>query len=114
LKLSGYVLNCMVYGDNKLYNTALITANMPDVEKWAAQHGLSEKGDALLATDKVQALFRDEIDKHSSDFKQFEKIKKFKLIAEDFTVDNGMLTPKMSLKRRVVMAKYGAALNALY
>ena len=114
LKLSSYISNCMVFGDNKLYNTALIAASMPDVEKWAAGQGLTEKGQALLDTDKVQALFRDELDKHSADFKQFEKIKKFKLIVEDFSIDNGMLTPKMSLKRRVVMAKYGAALNALY
>lgn len=114
LKLSSFISNCMVFGDNKLYNTALIAANMPDVEKWAAAQGLSEKGQALLDTDKVKALFRDEVDKHSSDFKQFEKIKKFKLTAEDFSVENGMLTPKLSLKRRVVMAKYGADLNALY
>jgi long-chain acyl-CoA synthetase len=84
------------------------------VQKWADTRCISGTGPALLENEKVQALFREEIDKHSAEFKQFEKIKKIKLIAEDFTIDNGMLTPKLSLKRRVVMQRHGAALEALY
>jgi long-chain acyl-CoA synthetase len=114
IKLSGYVSNVMVFGDNKPYNVALVVANMGEVQKWADAHGVSGTGAALLENDKVQALFREEVDKHSADFKQFEKIKKIKLISEDFTVDNGMLTPKMSLKRRVVMQRHGEALQKLY
>ncbi|MBX7191134.1 MAG: long-chain fatty acid--CoA ligase [Sandaracinaceae bacterium] len=114
IKLSGFVANAMVYGDNKPYNVALVVANMAEVQKWADAHGVSGSGAALLENDKVQALLREEVDKHSADFKQFEKIKKIKLISEDFTVDNGMLTPKMSLKRRVVMQRYGEALQTLY
>jgi long-chain acyl-CoA synthetase len=114
IKLSGYVSNVMVFGDNKPYNVALVVANMAEVQKWADAHGVSGTGAALLENDKVQALFREEVDKHSADFKQFEKIKKIKLISEDFTVDNGMLTPKMSLKRRVVMQRHGDALQKLY
>ena len=114
IKLSGYVSNVMVFGDNKPYNVALVVANMAEVQKWADAHGVSGTGAALLENDKVQALFREEVDKHSADFKQFEKIKKIKLISEDFTVDNGMLTPKMSLKRRVVMQRHGEALQKLY
>lgn len=114
LKLSSYVSNVMVFGDNKPYNVALVVANMADVQKWADAHGVSGSGPALLENDKVKALIREEIDKHSADFKQFEKIKKIELIAEDFTVDNGMMTPKMSVKRRVVMQKYGERLQKLY
>ena len=68
----------------------------------------------MLESEKVKALFRDEVDKHSADFKQFEKIKRIHLVAEDFTVDNGLLTPKMSLKRRVAVQRYGDALQKLY
>jgi long-chain acyl-CoA synthetase len=114
IKLSGFVSHVMVFGDNKPYNVALVVANMPEVQKWADTRGISGTGPALLENEKVQALFREEIDKHSAEFKQFEKIKKIKLIAEDFTIDNGMLTPKLSLKRRVVMQRHGAALEALY
>jgi len=114
LKLSPFIANSFVFGDNKLYNVALIVPDASALKKWAAEHGISGEGDALLANDRVQALFREEVDKFSADFKQFEKIKKLKLIGEDFTVENGMLTPKLSLKRRVVLSKYGADLEKLY
>jgi long-chain acyl-CoA synthetase len=114
LKLSPFIANSFVYGDNRLYNVALVVPDMHALEKWASQNGISEKGDALLANDKVNALLREEVDKHSSDFKQFEKIKKLKLIGEDFTVENGLLTPKLSLKRRLVLQKYQGELDKLY
>ena len=114
LKLSPFVANSFVFGDNKLYNVALVVPDMPTLGKWAAQHGITDTGDALLANERVNALYREEIDKHSAEFKQFEKIKKLKLIGEDFTIENGMLTPKLSLKRRVVLGRYAAELEKLY
>ena len=94
--------------------TALVVPDMGALKKWAEQNGVSGEGDALLTNEKVMALYREEVDKHSADFKQFEKIKKLKLIAEDFTVENGMLTPSLKLKRRTVMAKYGQKIQGLY
>lgn len=114
LKLSPYIANTFVFGDNKPYNVALVAPEVKEIEEWAAQQGIQKRGRELLDDERVVALIRGEIDKHSSDFKQFEKIKKIKIIDEDFTQENGMLTPKLSLKRRVVMQKYGAELEKLY
>ncbi len=114
LKLSPFIANSFVFGDNRLYNVALVVPEMGELKKWASQHGITETGDALLANEQVNALMREEVDKQSSEFKQFEKLKKLKLIGEDFTVENGMLTPKLSLKRRVVLQKYQADLDKLY
>lgn len=114
LKLSPYVSNVMVWGDGKPYNVALVVPNLPEVERWASARGLPESGAALLSNENVHALFRDEIDRCSSEFRQFEKIKKFHLLAEDFTVENGLLTPKASLKRRVAAERYRQELERLY
>ncbi len=114
LKLSPFIANSFVFGDNKLYNVALVVPDMQALAKWCEQHGVRGEPATLLDNEKVMALYREEVDKHSADFKQFEKIKKLKLIAEDFTVENGMLTPKLSLKRRVVLAKYSDVLESLY
>jgi long-chain acyl-CoA synthetase len=114
LKLSPYIANTFVYGDNKPYNVALVVPEMSEVEAWAQQQGITKTGAELLADEKVLALLQSELDKHSSEFKQFEKIKKIKVISEDFTQDNGMLTPKLSLKRRVVMQRWGEELQKLY
>ena len=63
----------------------------------------------------MRELIRSEIDtvQHAS-FKGYERVQNFVLVAEDFTTDNGMLTPTLKLKRRVVLERYGADLDALY
>ena len=55
-----------------------------------------------------------EIDRLSAEFKGYERIKKITLAAEDFTQENGMLTPTLKLKRRNVLAKWGEAIERLY
>ena len=114
LKLSPFIVNAFLYGENKPYNVALIVPDLEEVSRWAKAQGITAKGDALLQHPKVEALLRDEVDKHSAEFKQFEKIKKLKLIGEDFTQENGMLTPKLSLKRRVVRERWNDVLQGLY
>jgi long-chain acyl-CoA synthetase len=115
LKLSPFVLNAMVYGDNRLYNVALIVPDLDAVKEWAKEKGHSFANDAeLLASSAVKALITGELEKYSQTFKGFEKIKKFTLTAEDFTTQNGMLTPSLKLKRRVAWAKYGPQVEALY
>ena len=119
IKLSPFVANVMVYGDNRPHNVALIVANVPALRQWAGDGGghtgaLPAEVDRLLADDRVRALFRREIDKYGAGFKSFEAIRDFALIAEAFTTDNGMLTPKMSLKRRKAIDKYKAEIDRLY
>ncbi|MEB3067500.1 hypothetical protein, partial [Parvimonas micra] len=65
LKLSPYILNAFVYGDNKPYNVALVVANLDSVKKFAAEHGVTGSGDALLESPKVKELFKKELGEYS-------------------------------------------------
>ncbi len=115
IKLSPYVLNTMVHGDNKPYNIALVVANVDAVKMWASENGVSESDPAkLLATSKVRALFKEQLDHHGAKFKGFEGVKDFALIAEDFTPDNGLLTPSLKVKRRKVFERYESVIEELY
>ena len=115
LKLSPFILNAMVYGDNRLYNVALIVADMDAVKKWAAEQGISEGSDEkLLENARVKEMMQAEVDKASSTFKGFERIKRITLTAEDFSAQNDMLTPSLKVKRRVVWARYKSAIEGLY
>ena len=114
LKLSPFIINAMIYGDNRLYNVALIVPDMEAVKKWAADQGISASGDELLRNKRVYDQLMGEVDKFSGPFKGFERIKKIALTAEDFTAENDMLTQSLKVKRRVVWKKYGPAIEALY
>ncbi len=114
LKLSPYIANAMVYGDNKPYNVALVVANMGALRDWAAQNGVAAEGAELLSNAKVRDLVKGEIDKYSGHFKGFESVNAFALIGEDFTTENGMLTPSLKLKRRKVLEVHGPLIEGLY
>jgi len=116
LKLSPYVANAMIYGDNKPYNVALVVANIPAIRKWAAEARLTlpEGPEELLRDERVRALFAGEIAARSAPFKGFERIQDFAVVAAEFTVESGMITPKMSLRRRKVVEAYGPLIEQLY
>ncbi len=115
LKLSPYIANAMVYGDNRPFNVALIVANVDALKSWARKNELGlEDAAALLTHPKVRDLFEKEVEAFSKKFKGFESVNGFALIADDFTTDNGMLTPSLKLKRRKVLEVHGPVIEALY
>jgi long-chain acyl-CoA synthetase len=115
IKLSPMVANAMVYGDNKPYNVAVIVPAFDSVKAWAGENGVTVTSDtALIADSKVRELFRKELAEYAGKMKGFEEVRDFALVTEDFTADNGMLTPSMKVKRKKVLEVHGAALEALY
>jgi long-chain acyl-CoA synthetase len=112
LKLSPYILNIMLYGDNKPHNVALVVPDREAVARWANQQG-KKLGDLTTDPD-VRELIRSELKSYSQGMKSYERPKDFVIVNEDFTVEGGLLTPKLSMKRRNVLARYGGALEALY
>ncbi len=112
LKLSPFIANVMIHGANKPFNVALVVPDADALNKWAAQTG-ADLGN-IEKSDQVRELIEKELKERGAGFKGFERPQQFTITAEDFTTDNGMLTPTMKLKRRNVLAKYEAALDALY
>ncbi|MCB9726910.1 MAG: long-chain fatty acid--CoA ligase [Deltaproteobacteria bacterium] len=115
LKLSPFINNLMIDGTNRLYNIAVIVPDLENLREWARENGIEAADDEALCKDPaVNSQMEREIERYSTEFKRFERIGRFILTPEDFTTENDMLTPKMSLKRRNVLAKYGDAINRLY
>ncbi|MBK8695604.1 MAG: long-chain fatty acid--CoA ligase [Deltaproteobacteria bacterium] len=115
IKLSPWVLNVMVHGANRPYNVAIIVPDMEKLKAWATEKGIpTDPLPALLQHPDVLAFFRDEIAKHTQEIKGYERVRNFALVAEDFSIDNDLLTPKMSLKRRNVVNRYESTINTLY
>jgi long-chain acyl-CoA synthetase len=113
LKLSPYIANVMIDGDGRPFNVALVVIDEAAIRKWATEARVAPDDD-LVGNPRVRALISREIATHARGFKEFEKPRDFAIVAEDFTPQNGLLTPTLKLRRREVRARYGALLDALY
>ncbi len=115
MKLSPWVINVMVHGANRPYNVAIVVPDLEKLKAWATEKGLpTDPLPALLQHADVMTFYRDEIAKQTREIKGYERVRNFVLVAEDFTIDNDLLTPKMSLKRRNVVNRYESTINSLY
>jgi long-chain acyl-CoA synthetase len=112
LKLSPYIANVMIYGANKPHNVALVVPDSDALRTWAERQGIT-LGD-VHKNKQGHDLIRSEIEALSKDIKGYERVQDFVLVLEDFTTDNGMLTPTLKVKRRVVLDRYGQELDSLY
>ncbi len=114
LKLSAYIDQVMLYGFNRPNNVALIVAAMPAVEQFAQSNGISGSGESLLKETRIQELFREQLKIYGKDFKSFEHPENFALLAEEWSIDNGLLTPTLKLKREVVEKQFKSQIESLY
>jgi len=112
VKLSRFVGNAMLYGMNKPYNVILIVPDPVAMGPWCKDNGVAEAD--IASSDKVIELLKSEIEANSKSFKRYELPKKILVSTEEFTTDNGMLTPTLKLKRRNVLKVHGDAIEALY
>jgi long-chain acyl-CoA synthetase len=112
LKLSPFILHCMVYGSGQPYNVALIVADIPALAAYFGREDASPE--ELLADPRTRRLYEDEIHKHSRDFRTYELVRNFWLVSDAFTREEGMLSPTMKLLRRKVLQRYEARLKSLY
>ena len=115
LRTSPYILNAMVVGDQRKFVVALLVPNSVTVESKAAEQGIKfVSSKEMVAHPWVHKLIEDEVARLTTHLAQWETIKRFALLPEDFTFDNGGLTFTMKLKRRVVEQKYRDVIEQLY
>jgi long-chain acyl-CoA synthetase len=115
LKVSPFIANVLVYGANRPHNVALIVPERSVLEGWATDAGLHGIGmPELIRSPPVRARFEREIEQFSSDFKSYERVRAFLLVVEDFTEENGLLTPSLKLKRDKVIERFHGELARLY
>ena len=115
LKESMYIEQVMIVGAGQKFVGALIVPAFANLQPWAAQQGIAFKSnEQLIKEPKVLDLYRSIRDKYNPFFNHVEQVKKFELLPREWSIDTGELTPKMSLKRKVVMEKYKDAIERIY
>lgn len=114
LKASSYVSNAFLYGADHDFNVVLISVNMPRLETYAAGKNIPAKGQALLAHPEIQALFNAELAKIGAEFASYMRPQRFALLTDEWTTDNGMLTPTLKLIRKKAEERYADLIAKLY
>jgi len=115
LKADMLVSQACVYGDRKPYLVALLTLDRTAVKRWADQHHTPYADVPDLAR---STALRAQLDAHvarvNTHLARYEQVKYYDVLADDFTVDNGLLTPTQKIRRKAVNARYRADFDALY
>ena len=115
LKESVYVEQVMVVGAERKFVGALIIPSFPNLKEWASKQGIAfTSNQALLREPQVLDLFRELVESFNKFFNHVEQIKKFELLPNEWGIETGEMTPKMSVKRKVVMEKYRDAIDRIY
>ena len=115
LKSNVLVAQAALVGDKHKFISALISPNFTALEAWAAQNGVDASSRAALILDqRVIALYAEIVEQTNSDLAKFESIKRFSLVADEWTQESGELTPSMKLKRRAIAIRYAGVISSLY
>jgi long-chain acyl-CoA synthetase len=115
LKASLLVDEAAIMADRRKFPSAIIVPNFPALEDWARVNRVPfASREELVATAEVLALYESIMACVNKDLAQFEKIKKFIILPDEFSMATGALTPTMKLKRRVIEQRYSKELDQLY
>jgi len=115
LKLNALIGTAAIVGDKRKFAAVLVSPNFPLLEDWARTNEIPFSSRAeLIAIPKVQALYDQIIEDTNQSLARFEKLKRVLLVADEFTADNGALTPTLKLRRRVIEDRYRDKIDELY
>ena len=110
-----YIEAAMVVGDQRRYVTALIIPDEAEVLRFAKSKGISRQSIEDLYKDKdIHELFEQRICALQADISGYEQIKRFELLSEPFSIQNGELTNTLKMKRRVILERYADVIDLMY
>jgi long-chain acyl-CoA synthetase len=115
LKNSLFVAQAALVGDRHKFISAILSPNFPALEEWSRTHGVNSKDRTVLVADsRVVALYAEIVREVNGNLANFESLKRFRVVADEWSQETGELTPSMKLKRRVITERYAALIDALY
>lgn len=115
LKESPYVEQVIVIGAERKFVGALIVPSLTMLKQWMNENNIPfTKAEDAIQQPAVLAMYKDLVENFNRYFNHVEQIKKFELLPREWSIETGEMTPKMSLKRKIVMEKYKDAIERIY
>lgn len=114
-KESVYIEQIIVIGENRRFPSALVVPNFEKLKDWALKNNINKNANEELIEDpKVKEKIWQEVNQLNENFGNWERVKKVSILAKEFTIDGGELTPKLSLKRKVILSNYSQLIEDMY
>lgn len=114
MKIHPLIANFVVHGDKRKFLSALVTLNADALHEFASKRGIHGSVAELSKHPEVQREIDSHIGATNAALANFETIKKYMILESDFSVETGELTPKLSVKRKVVAERYASILDQFY
>jgi long-chain acyl-CoA synthetase len=115
LKLNPLIASAAILGDKRKFAFVIVSPNFALLEEWARSNNLAFSSRAeLIANPKVQALYESVAEEVNQKLARFEQLKRVVLVPDEFTAENGTLTPTLKLRRRVVEERYRKQIDEIY
>jgi long-chain acyl-CoA synthetase len=115
MKESPFIEQMMVVGAERKFAGALIIPSFSALRVWGELNGIhTENPKELIRNPRVIELYKNIVEEYNQLFNHVEQIKKFELLEKEWNIEGGELTPKLSLKRKVIMEKYRDAIERIY
>ena len=112
---SPFIDNIMVVGENQKFAAAIISPNAQYLKSWAKVHKIEFSSiEELIKNPEVIARFRKEVNKYNVELGDYEKIKKFEIVADEWSQKNGLLTPTLKVKRNKAIEFYKEQIDKLF
>ena len=113
--VSGYIEQIVVVGENKKFAAALIHPDFAFLKDWCKAHNIPyTTNEEMIQNEEVKKRYDKEVKKLNEGLGEVERVKKYQLIADEWTIGNGILTPTLKVKRKVVMQRYGEQIDKLF
>ena len=112
---SGFIENIVVLGENQKYAGAIIVPDFAFLKTWCQKHEIPfTTPKEMINNADVKRRYAEEVKKINQNFGDTEKIKRYELIADEWSVNNGILTPTLKVKRNVVKETYKDLIEMMY
>ncbi len=115
LKESRFIEQIIVVGSEMKFVGALIVPAFTQLAEWCGQHGYDISSNvSMIQNPAVIKFYRGIVDEYNQQFNHVEQIKKFELLPQDWSVEGGELTPKLSIRRKIILDKYKSYIDKIY
>ncbi len=114
-KESIFIEQVIVIGENERFPAALVLPSFATLQKWCERKEISYTvNEEMIREPRVIEKIWSEIEKYNQEFGHWERVKKMALLSQDWSIDGGELTPKLSLRRKAILEKYRSQVEKLY